>query len=255
MPPKNRALTEIVGGTTVSKATLSSNAGAVLNPSRAYGGKVAGATGAAALGGATVALDTNSGFNASDSQGQPAYGTPNSGDVESKFKASMQHLEAPINAAISEWLTNYSPNIAALLKMTGMEPTQLVDQVVKRFHRWGVQPSAANVHNAVLDVTDSAEERAAIRTEDQLLTGNIDEQNLVLTPNHELFRRTATAIAELRAAANCLPGGIADLIRIRAALQMKPEVFISAVQMGWGFHPEAILGDETQDNSETLLIR
>lgn len=255
MPPKSKALALTSSESTVTKASSQLGTSGAIGSGRPYGGTIAKGTGAAALGGATVAMDNNSVTTTSTPEWGVPTGTNMSGSAESAFQASMQHLEAPLNAAITQWINDYSPNIGALLKVTGLQPTQLIDGLVKRFHRWGVQPTPANVHAAALDVVDSAEERAAIRTDDQLMTDNIDSQSTILTRNDEKFRRTIAAISVIKQASKVFPGQIHDLIAVREALQMKPEVFVAAVELGWGFNPEVYLGDQVQDDSERLYIR
>lgn len=169
-------------------------------------------------------------------------------------RPSLQHLEAPLNAAINGWLEGNQPLVSQLFKMTGLQPIDLVNAIVKRFHNSGVAPTREAVNAAALDVIDGAENRAQLITQDQIITQSAGEE-IVTNPREEHYVNLQTAVATVRLAARTLPGGIHALMQLRAALQLQPDVFVKACEATYGFNPEEVLSDRIQDASETLTLR
>lgn len=215
---------------------------------RAYGG-------ALAAGGASAALGSVATSNSSDEQ--PSNQSPaGTALAESGFELpSLQHLEAPLNAAITGWLQQYQPNLGALFQVTGLKPLQLVDAIVSRLHRRGAPATSEAVNAAALDVVDSAKERAAIQSHDQLYQEGRDLSQTMVHSDMATYSNARMAIATVQLAADTLPGGMRDLIKLRAAFELDKAVFDEAIQLSEGFHPGDYFGVLVQNQSEAVRLR
>lgn len=224
-------------------------------PTRAYGGSINPVTTSLAAGAAAAGAGIQSATDSlgvSDTASSATAAPVTQGGIA---LPSLQHLEAPLNAAISQWLQENQPTVHSLFKVTGMQPLQLVDGIVQFLHNRGAQPTPAMVNQAALDVIDSAEERMQIAAPDQLYRDGEDLSQRIVHSDMQQYSNARTAIATIRLAANVLPGGIRDLIKLRAALEIDKSIFDEAVQLSYNFHPGAYLGALIQNEAEFIRIR
>lgn len=227
----------------------------ILSKGKALGGKInpvvagsAVASGAAALAGA------EGGSSSQSSRTSGAGNTVVPSGLSGTFP-SLQSLEAPLNEAISGFLEENAPLMGALLKSTGLKPTELVDNVIRTFHARGLQPTRENVQNIVIDVVDQAQEWAEITKADELYQHDIDEDNPIIANHDVKYARARAAIATIEHASAHISGGLTSLIAIRAALALKPEVFDEAVQLSHGFHPGVYLSKIVENLAEDVRLR
>lgn len=171
-----------------------------------------------------------------------------------KENASIEHLKAPLNAAIVGWLQSNAPLVNEFFAITGKQPTDMVDTIVSAFRNRNAGASIGTVDDVMMSVLETSKERQALkRDEFEFQPGYEGKVNDTLGSRVQ-WENVATAAATLDLAAGALPGGIRALLAIREALEMEKGFFNEIFERVYGYSPEEYVASAIDERQSRISL-
>lgn len=171
-----------------------------------------------------------------------------------KSGASIEHLKAPLNAAITGWLQSNAPLVNQFFAITGKQPTDMVDSIVSAFRNHNAGASISNVDDVMMGVLETANERANLKGDEHEFKPGYEERVSDTLGTKTQWENVAAGVAILKLAQEALPGGIRSLLAIREALEMEKGFFNEVFERLYGYNPEAYVSSQIDNYQSRVAL-